>query len=75
MADDTVPSKTLDSSIIRDGDNVVLDANGYRTLITIKRGRCVMRLAQRLLLISSVGAQFPALMRRPPHAFIFEQPG
>ena len=34
------PSTSLKAGIIRDGDNVVLDANGYKSLITVKRGRC-----------------------------------
>lgn len=34
------PSTSSKAGIIRDGDNVVLDANGYKSLITVKRGRC-----------------------------------
>ena len=33
------PSTSSMAGIIRDGDNVVLDANGYKSLITIKKGR------------------------------------
>ncbi|CAL5227088.1 g9994 [Coccomyxa viridis] len=32
------PSTSSSSVIIRDGDNVVMDANGYKSLVTIKKG-------------------------------------
>ncbi len=35
-------STSSSSGIIRDGDNVVMDANGFKTLITIRKGRCVV---------------------------------
>ena len=40
------PSTSSSSSIIRDGDNVVMDANGFKTLITIRKGRCVVHHTQ-----------------------------
>ena len=35
------PSTSSSDGVIRDGDNVVMDANGYKSLVTIKKGRYV----------------------------------
>ena len=42
VANDEGPSTSSSNGTIRDGDNVVMDANGYKSLVTIKKGRCVV---------------------------------
>ena len=43
MADTDGPSTSSSDNIIREGDHVVLDTNGFKTLINIKRGRYTAR--------------------------------
>ena len=43
MADTDEPSTSSSDNIIREGEHVVLDANGFKTLINIKRGRYAAR--------------------------------
>ena len=43
MADIDGPSTSSSDNIIREGEHVVLDANGFKTLITVKRGRYTAR--------------------------------
>ena len=40
------PSTSSRNGIICDGDNVVMDANGYKSLVTIKKGRYVSCLSR-----------------------------
>ena len=40
------PSTSSSNGVIRDGDNVVMDANGYKSLVTMKKGRCVSCLSK-----------------------------
>ena len=43
MVDTDGPSTSSSDNIIREGEHVVLDANGFKTLINMKKGRYTPR--------------------------------